>query len=115
MRKYLSAIKVGVDNTVSYLIPSTSTMLPPTKDDLVYSEESPLFCNEDRRYGSLGTAGRKCDNEGTGPGSCDVLCCNRGFDTNKHNVTGVCNCRFKYCCTVKCDSCNKTITTYTCR
>ena len=112
--KYLSAVKVGIDNYGKSLVPYEETVKYPTKKDLVYSEESPQFCDHNKSVGSLGTKGRTCNGKGTGPGSCDVLCCNRGYTINTKNVTKDCLCHFKYCCKVICTQCNVTVTTYTC-
>lgn len=39
------------------------------------------------------------------PGSCEQLCCNRGYHSELVLDMVTCNCRFKYCCTIDCEHC----------
>ena len=48
------------------IIPEGATIKPPSREDLIYSEESPDYCVADRTTGSLGTVGRICNS--TSPG-----------------------------------------------
>lgn len=63
----------------------------------------------------LGTHGRVCSKTSTGLDSCSILCCGRGYNTKKIVVKERCNCKFHWCCQVKCDVCIKTIEEYTCK
>ena len=92
-----------------------SRVKKPRKHDLVYATDSPSYCTADRRVGSLGTHGRSCDPESKGTNGCALMCCGRGF--NNHTVMELenCNCRFKYCCDVICDTCHVYRNTYTCK
>lgn len=58
--------------------------------ELVYVEPSPDYCVADTKRGSLGTGGRECNRTSTGPDSCDLLCCGRGFTTTHKLVTTKC-------------------------
>ncbi|MGH0158134.1 UNVERIFIED_CONTAM: hypothetical protein FKN15_035099 [Acipenser sinensis] len=80
-RKYNGAIQVvmnqyGTGFTVAY-----KKFKKPTKNDLVYFENSPDYCIRDHEAGSLGTAGRICNLTSRGADSCEVMCCGRGYDT----------------------------------
>ena len=112
MQKYKSAIKVGPDNNGKKLIPSYATMKPPTKFDLLYTDESAKFCKPGE--GSLSTVSRHCKKDDPGPGGCDVLCCNRGYKTIVERVTELCHCRFRYCCSVTCMKCTRNVTRHVC-
>ena len=87
-------------------------------DDLFYVTPSLNFCKTNRRYGTVGTRGRKCDNTHKRRGSCARLCCGRGHRTIRKSLIENCNCRFveaKGSMDVVCDRCTKNITTHTCR
>ncbi|XP_074629417.1 protein Wnt-1-like isoform X1 [Acropora palmata] len=77
----------------------------PTIADLVYYENSPDFCERDQRTGSLGTKGRLCNNTSLGTDGCDLMCCHRGYTTSENEMEELCNCRFFWCCKVKCEQC----------
>lgn len=55
--------------------------VPVNKGDLVHIHKSPNYCVEDSGKGIPGTAGRVCNKSSTGPDSCDLLCCGRGYNT----------------------------------
>ncbi|CAL8383180.1 unnamed protein product [Boreogadus saida] len=88
----------------------------PTDGELVYIERSPNYCEADPRTGSAGTRGRLCDK--TAPvqsDSCDLLCCGRGYDTHQYSRVWQCNCKFLWCCHVKCNTCSERTQMYTCK
>ncbi|XP_077997770.1 protein Wnt-1-like [Glandiceps talaboti] len=87
---------------------------PPTVKDLVYFEESPNFCEPNKRLGSPGTKGRRCNNTSLGINGCDLLCCGRGYTSLDEEVTERCSCTFHWCCKVKCETCVTTRTVHTC-
>lgn len=97
----------------------------PTKDDLVYLDPSPDYCEPDSatpgavRTGSAGTRGRRCRRGsrggGGGPDSCDRLCCGRGHDTALRHVVERCHCQFRWCCRVECTTCLRTESIHTCK
>uniref|UniRef100_A0A175BZM1 Protein Wnt n=1 Tax=Halisarca dujardinii TaxID=2583056 RepID=A0A175BZM1_HALDU len=49
------------------------------RDDMIYSDQSPSYCESNQEMNILGTHGRQCDTSHAGLGSCDVLCCGRGY------------------------------------
>lgn len=97
------------------IIPEVASIKPPGREDLIYSEESPDFCNPDRVTGSLGTAGRVCNSTSPGVEGCELLCCGRGYETRTTKTRVNCHCRFKWCCEVTCKICTVKKHVNTCR
>ncbi|XP_078732473.1 protein Wnt-7b-like [Lampetra fluviatilis] len=63
----------------------------PIREELVFLEKSPDFCEEDARAGVAGTMGRRCQPR-PGAGGCEILCCGRGYNTvllHQHHVDDV--------------------------
>ncbi|XP_025422997.1 protein Wnt-16-like [Sipha flava] len=83
--------------------------------ELVHIQKSPNYCKQDFENGVLGTEGRKCNITSTGPDSCNKLCCGRGFITRVVKEEEHCNCKFIWCCYVKCDTCYKNIEQNSCK
>ncbi|CAH1368792.1 unnamed protein product [Tenebrio molitor] len=75
------------------------------RNDLLYYEKSPNFCEKDQALDVQGTSGRFCNRTHTDQGSCAALCCGRGYDLIMQRRTQTCNCRFHWCCTVECQNC----------
>ena len=75
--KYLSSVKVR--SSTSGGLVSSGPADDPTPDDLVYSEDSPDYCTFNSDLNILGTRGRTCNPNTVGSGSCDLLCCGRGY------------------------------------
>ncbi|XP_014678959.1 PREDICTED: protein Wnt-5b-like, partial [Priapulus caudatus] len=87
----------------------------PTAEDLVYMEESPDYCMYSPRTGSLGTKSRVCNKAAAGMDGCTLLCCGRGYNTQKVVVVERCNCKFHWCCFVKCETCSKDVDQHMCK
>ncbi|XP_058455685.1 protein Wnt-5 [Malaya genurostris] len=87
----------------------------PTPLDLVYLDESPDWCRNNRQLKWPGTHGRVCNKTSSGLDGCAILCCGRGYNTKKIVVKERCNCKFQWCCQVKCDICTRHIEEYTCK
>ncbi|XP_071509545.1 protein Wnt-2b-A-like [Diadema antillarum] len=110
-----SKVNINQEGTDFFLAsPSTKTK-KPSKVDLVYLERSPDYCRQDARTGSLGTAGRICNKTSDGPDGCDVMCCGRGYNTKRVEQTRQCECKFHWCCFVKCRECTETVDVNTCK
>ncbi|XP_071502659.1 protein Wnt-6-like [Diadema antillarum] len=108
-RAFDNAVKVTGGNSGESLIPE------PLPEDLVFSSESHDFCNPDRRFGSLGTEGRRCNSSSHDVvGSCDIMCCGRGYREVVVERRENCACRFHWCCVVNCDVCRVVQTIQTC-
>ncbi|XP_035532346.1 protein Wnt-7b [Morone saxatilis] len=87
----------------------------PTDTDLVYLERSPNYCEEDTATGSTGTRGRLCNGTSTNTDSCNVMCCGRGYNTHHYTRIWQCNCKFHWCCFVKCNTCSEKSEVFTCK
>ncbi|KAG5681206.1 hypothetical protein PVAND_010662 [Polypedilum vanderplanki] len=87
----------------------------PTALDLVYLDESPDWCRANKQLQWAGTHGRKCNRTSTGLDSCSILCCGRGYNTKKIVLYERCNCKFQWCCNVRCETCKRVIQEYTCK
>jgi len=98
-----------------------------SKHDLVYSEDSPNYCETDNSIGYLGTLGRECLKleksanrssltkfERT---SCRRLCKNCGHKIGQYVIQEEydCECEFKWCCAVDCKRCTRNVTKYYCK
>lgn len=103
--------------------------------DIIYLYDSPNYCEPQPDINHPGTRGRTCklsnnltqirtskkpvrevdsievegDHEGLGlaHGTCESLCCNRGYHSELILDMVTCNCRFRFCCRVECDRCLK--------
>ncbi|XP_076662584.1 protein Wnt-5b isoform X1 [Halictus rubicundus] len=87
----------------------------PTANDLVYLDDSPNYCLPNETYGSLGTHGRICNRTSSGMDGCNLLCCGRGYNTQKSTIRERCECKFHWCCYVECKTCVKNIDIHTCK
>ncbi|XP_014677720.1 PREDICTED: protein Wnt-16-like [Priapulus caudatus] len=85
------------------------------KEYMVYTSKSPNYCVVDLDKGILGTSGRVCNKTSTGSDSCDLLCCGRGYNTQIVRHVERCNCKFIYCCYVKCRTCETMVDVHTCK
>uniref|UniRef100_A0A914N1H9 Protein Wnt n=1 Tax=Meloidogyne incognita TaxID=6306 RepID=A0A914N1H9_MELIC len=83
--------------------------------DLVYLDQSPTYCQDDQIDGTIGTEGRICSIEPDAPNSCDLLCCNRGYQSHIEEVISKCNCKFQWCCQVICETCRNLTEVFTCK
>lgn len=118
-KKYTTALKVrlGKRRKGKKLLLKVKANDKPTyqkKDELVYVEDSPSYCRKKERHHSLGTVGRQCNATATNEGSCDKLCCGRGYKTERKNVIKKCECNFVWCCDVKCKTCSQVVNINTC-
>ncbi|XP_037334250.1 protein Wnt-7a [Pungitius pungitius] len=88
----------------------------PTDSELVYTDKSPNYCEADPVTGSLGTQGRVCNKTMMQHvGGCDLMCCGRGYNTHQYSRVWQCNCKFLWCCHVKCNTCSERTEVYTCK
>ncbi|KAL9973921.1 hypothetical protein ACROYT_G020440 [Oculina patagonica] len=118
LQKYDGASKVRYDRRTGRILKLTrsengfkragkrrSASSRPATGNLVYLERSPNYCVKSRREKTLGTEGRECKADIEGHGSCDMLCCGRGFRPTEFVVREKCQCKFKWCCWVECKEC----------
>ncbi|KAI6206747.1 hypothetical protein M3Y94_00947800 [Aphelenchoides besseyi] len=83
--------------------------------ELVFLDDSPDYCVEDRQQGTVGTRGRQCRTDTTGPHACELLCCGRGYDTYEKEEVYKCNCKFQWCCEVVCQTCRNVTQIHVCK
>lgn len=109
------AAKVIPGNDGKSFMPDHPSNKPPSRTDLVYSEESSDFCYPNNTLGSFGTQGRECNETSPGEDGCPILCCNRDHVTYTKTVQRSCHCEFRYCCEVSCQKCNETVKYSVCK
>ncbi|MEQ2187651.1 Protein Wnt-8b [Goodea atripinnis] len=123
--KYHRALKVdllrGAGNSAASRGAIAETFNSISRKELVHLEESPDYCLENRTLGLPGTEGRECLKKGKNLNkwekrSCKRLCgeCGLAVEERKAEMVSSCNCKFHWCCAVKCDQCRKTVTKYFC-
>ncbi|KAK2141349.1 hypothetical protein LSH36_1114g00030 [Paralvinella palmiformis] len=86
-----------------------------TDSDLVYYTKSPDYCYPDPALGSLGTHGRECKKDLAGSGGCKSMCCGRGYTSEIVRVRHRCDCKYYWCCYVKCKTCTKEVEINKCK
>ncbi|XP_058875646.1 protein Wnt-6-like, partial [Acipenser ruthenus] len=107
LARFQSAVRVTGSNDGKNLIPAVPGLCQhPGRYQLLFSAESPHFCLANRRTGAQGTHGRACsETKEAGEsdlGSCEALCCGRGFREETVRLEENCQCRFYWCCVVQC-------------
>ncbi|CAH0772084.1 unnamed protein product [Bemisia tabaci] len=78
----------------------------PNRTELVFLDPSPDYCERNETLGILGTHGRQCVQGSPRVDGCSILCCGRGYQTKIREVEENCNCKFFWCCKVKCETCH---------
>uniref|UniRef100_A0A915K0P0 Protein Wnt n=1 Tax=Romanomermis culicivorax TaxID=13658 RepID=A0A915K0P0_ROMCU len=114
-QKFDGATRVKFNEKRNKLQPAIKGHKRHTKRDLVYLQESPDFCQENHKLGIYGTRNRKCNRTSYGTDGCSILCCGRGFVTKHVEKLYDCNCKFAWCCEVKCQKCREKIEEYYCK
>ncbi|CAF0958127.1 unnamed protein product [Adineta steineri] len=79
--------------------------LQKVKNELIFLNSSPNYCELNLSVGSFGTKGRVCNRKSRAIDGCDLLCCNRGYQSQIMTVHSQCNCRFQWCCHIQCQDC----------
>ncbi|XP_005989420.1 protein Wnt-8 [Latimeria chalumnae] len=94
-------------------------MVTPT--ELIYLENSPDYCVRNISLGLHGTEGRECLQSGKNLSqwekrSCKRLCteCGLRVEEKRTEIISSCNCKFHWCCTVKCEQCLQVVTKHYC-
>ncbi|KPM09690.1 Wnt-5b-like protein [Sarcoptes scabiei] len=112
--KYDGATEVRL-NKRSKLQVRHPTYTRPTAEDLLYIDDSPDYCDYNNKTGTYGTQGRYCNRNSKGTDGCNLMCCGRGYNTQKVTIKERCNCKFHWCCYVECKTCTRTIDLHTCK
>uniref|UniRef100_A0A4W3I6U3 Protein Wnt n=1 Tax=Callorhinchus milii TaxID=7868 RepID=A0A4W3I6U3_CALMI len=89
--------------------------VPVEREDLVYIKKSPNYCVEDRSAGIAGTRGRQCNRTSHAADGCNLLCCGRGYNTHVVRHVERCDCKFVWCCYVRCRKCETMTDVHTCK
>ncbi len=99
----------------------TDTFSTVSGTELIYMEDSPDYCAKNLSLGQHGTEGRECLQSGKNLSqwekrSCKRLCHECGLKVEERRIETVssCNCKFHWCCTVKCETCTQIVTKYVC-
>uniref|UniRef100_A0A8D2LHE1 Protein Wnt n=1 Tax=Varanus komodoensis TaxID=61221 RepID=A0A8D2LHE1_VARKO len=89
--------------------------------ELIFLEDSPNYCIRNLSLGLHGTEGRECLQSSQNvtqrqKPNCKRLCGECGLKTEQKQTTVVtsCNCKFQWCCTVKCEQCKQVVTKHYC-
>ncbi|XP_051514150.1 protein Wnt-8a-like [Myxocyprinus asiaticus] len=89
--------------------------------ELIYLQDSPDYCAKNMSLGFPGTEGRECVQIGESltqweRRSCRRLCyeCGLRVEERRTEVVSSCNCKFHWCCTVKCENCSQTTVKHVC-
>jgi hypothetical protein len=75
------------------------------KKNFLFYNSSPNYCELNLSVGSFGTKERLCNPNSRAVDGCDLLCCNRGYQSQIVTINNQCNCRFQWCCHVQCQNC----------
>ncbi|KTG40955.1 hypothetical protein cypCar_00016636 [Cyprinus carpio] len=91
------------------------------RTELIYLEDSPDYCAKNLSLGLPGTEGRECVQHGESltqweRRSCRRLCheCGLRVEERRTEIVSSCNCKFHWCCTVKCENCSQVIVKHVC-
>ncbi|NWX79077.1 WNT8C protein, partial [Cepphus grylle] len=89
--------------------------------ELVFLEDSPDYCTRNASLGHHGTEGRECLQTGKNLSqwekrSCRRLCteCGLRVEERRTEVVASCNCKFHWCCTVRCEQCRQLVAKHFC-
>ncbi|CAI4231914.1 unnamed protein product [Auanema sp. JU1783] len=88
---------------------------PLRGNEMAYVQRSPSYCERNETLGILGTTGRECLQSSYSTESCDHLCCGRGYNTRMERRKSQCQCKFVWCCQVKCKECIDDVQVHTCK
>ncbi|CAD6194235.1 unnamed protein product [Caenorhabditis auriculariae] len=89
--------------------------IPLRGNEMAYVQRSPSYCEANATAGVLGTTGRECRHNSLNSDSCDLLCCGRGYNTRLVVQRTQCDCKFVWCCEVKCKQCTEEVSIHTCK
>lgn len=58
---------------------------------------------------------RQCNKTSAGSDSCDMMCCDRGYNSYTEKLAERCHCKYHWCCYVTCKKCERTVERYVCK
>jgi hypothetical protein len=94
---------------------SQATRTTPKHSELVYTEDSPSFCDRDDTLGISGVPGRICSKNLSDINSCRSLCCGQGYHEYWEREESNCECKLKTRFSVHCKKCTRQILVAKCR
>ncbi|MFT7809920.1 protein Wnt-8a-like [Arapaima gigas] len=126
--KHVQAYKLEMDkkrgrdgNTAVKGVSIGNTLRTIGQTELIYLEDSLDYCVKNSSLGLQGTEGRECLQEGPHLSqwekqSCRRLCQECGLKVEERLTEKVssCKCKFRWCCTVRCDKCTEPVTKFYC-
>ena len=113
--KYHTAVRVLYKN--GSLFDEANKKVTKKRVELAYFTPSPNYCRADRRLKIPGVEGRMCEAVSQQDlKKCRKLCESCGLKIKLKVVIRKekCNCKFVWCCYVKCSKCEKRVLTATC-
>lgn len=117
--KYVKAKRVRVHSNKLVQKVAPNMFVPLTRRDrsLVFLKQSPDYCHQNANKGSTGVLGRVCSSDSPEYHTCTQMCISCGYRIEKKlSVKSYkCNCKFVWCCDIKCDMCKKLVAVATCR
>ena len=115
MKHYEQAVEVKGNRRGKLRRRKSPKYLAIPRISLVYLDSSPDYCIRNKKTGVWGTKGRQCKKGAAGTEGCGLMCCGRGHRTKRVVITEKCNCKFHWCCAVKCDTCQRVVKRHFCR
>ena len=99
-----------LDETVEFQMSSitTGTRSGPIRTQLMSRHLDPFRYRHKWRI-------HRCARVIAGSDGCDLMCCGRGYNTHQHTRKWQCDCKFHWCCYVKCKMCSERVEEYTCK
>ena len=116
MEKYNEAIRVEFINDRLRKIGDRQRSLGKKNLDMAYFDLSPEYCEADLNTNYPGMSGRKCSTEFQNLSTCEQPCkkCRMTVMKTIKSTQEKCQCKFEWCCKVKCQLCEKKFTITTC-
>lgn len=115
--KYKRSVQIAVESDNTAADNPIVDIPEDSGRELIYLNDSPNYCKADNATGIKGTKGRMCSRSKLKTAtmeekrSCRNICRSCGYRVRKQKIVVKerCNCAFKWCCEVKCDTCYKTV------
>ena len=115
MENVARKLKMKYQQSVNLTVPSIVDM---QNQEFIYFNNSIDYCVPNPNYDIYGVEGRQCtinNNHTSSSHHCNNLCCDHGHEEFTVQVPQACNCKFVWCCDVKCDTCHTTVTKHRCK
>ena len=115
--KYEMSVFVSIVRTSAraQLIQDSITKEEVKPSKMIYFSRSLDYCERNDAYQIHGVSGRSCTMVNGARDSCDNLCCGRGHKTRTVKKQKTCECKFVWCCEVKCRTCEEDVEEHRCK